>query len=116
MSTADKIALAGVIVSALTPIALIAVGYWVDRRLKHFERTIEREQRIAEVRLDLYKDIGFKLNDLFAYFCLLVCGRSLVATTSLSESVNSTGTSIRIDRFSPKSFLRDISISPARHL
>lgn len=68
MTTADQIAMWGVLATALTPVAVIGVGYWVNRRLKHVERTFERERRLTEVRFDLYKEIGFKLNDLFAYF------------------------------------------------
>lgn len=78
MSTADQIALASVIVSALTPIALIGVGYWLDRRIKHVEGSFEKERHLVEVRLELYREIAFKLNDLFAYFNFVGLWKELV--------------------------------------
>ena len=68
MTTEEQIALASVIVSAATPVALVAVGYFLDHRIKSVERTVERETKLSEARFDLYKEIAFQLNDIFSYF------------------------------------------------
>ena len=68
MTPADQIALLNACATALTPVAVLAVGYWLDRRVKKVEHFREREHRITETRFQLYKEIGFQLNDLFAYF------------------------------------------------
>jgi len=56
------------ITGLLTPAALAYVAYLLNRRFKHFERSLEEQRRITEARFALYKDIGFKLNDLYSYF------------------------------------------------
>lgn len=68
MTTADKIALLNACVAALTPLAVVGVGYWLDRRVKSVEHSLEREHRVTGTRFELYKEIGFQLNDLYAYF------------------------------------------------
>lgn len=68
MIIADRIALLNACASVLTPLAVLGVGYWLDRRVKSVEHSIEREHRVAGTRFELYKEIGFQLNDLYAYF------------------------------------------------
>jgi hypothetical protein len=65
VTTENWIALA---TGLLTPAALAYVAYLLNRRFKHFERSLEEQRRITEARFELYKDIGFKLNDLYSYF------------------------------------------------
>ena len=50
------------------PVALLIVGFFLDHRLKSVERVVEREAKLSETRFELYKDVAFQLNDIFAYF------------------------------------------------
>ena len=104
MTTTEQIAFWDVVVSALTPIALIGVGYWLDRRLKHVERTFERERRLTEVRFELYKEIGFKLNDLFAYFNFVGLWKDLSCGDVIERTANWIGTSTLIGPFFTAAF------------
>ena len=68
MTLDQSIAIAGVAVSALGPLAVIWIAFLANKRFKHFERAIENQRRISDTRFELYRDIGFQLNDIFAYF------------------------------------------------
>jgi hypothetical protein len=68
MKAADWIALGAVFATLLTPIAIVVLGFTFNKRFKNFERTLEEQRRVSETRFQLYQDIGFKLNDLYAYF------------------------------------------------
>ena len=68
MSKADQIALAGVLVSLATPIVLLVIGYFIDQRIKSVETTLENDRRLSDARFELYRDIAFQLNDIYAYF------------------------------------------------
>jgi len=68
MKAPDWIALAAVLASLLTPAAITILGFMLNKRFKHFERSLEEQKRLSETRFSLYKDIGFKLNDIYAYF------------------------------------------------
>jgi hypothetical protein len=68
MTPTNWIALASVLVGLLTPVALAVLGLTLNKRLKQFERTLDAQRRASETRFTLYKDIGFKLNDLYSYY------------------------------------------------
>jgi hypothetical protein len=68
MTPANWIALAGVLASLTTPAALAVFGFKLNKRLKHFERSLDERKRASDTRFQLYKDIGFQLNDIFTYF------------------------------------------------
>jgi hypothetical protein len=64
----QKMAVAGLAASLLTPFALLSVGYFINRRLRELEGMAARQRKISDTRFDLYKEIGFQLNDLYSYF------------------------------------------------
>ncbi|WP_156340469.1 hypothetical protein [Sphingomonas sp. Leaf17] len=68
MIARDWIALIGVLASLTTPAALAIIGFKLNKRPKHFERSLDEQKRTSETRFQLYKDIGFKLNDIYSYF------------------------------------------------
>ena len=68
MTTDQLIAVAGVVISALGPMAVVAVAFLANKRFKHFERSLEEQRRVSDTRFQLYKDIAFQLNDIYAYF------------------------------------------------
>jgi hypothetical protein len=77
MTPDQKIALAGIITGCLTPLAVVFVGYWIGRQSKRFENGLSRADRLTGTRFELYKDIGFKLNDLYAYYLYVGLWKSL---------------------------------------
>jgi hypothetical protein len=68
MTPANWIAISAIGTSLFTPVAIAVLGFLLNKRLKHFEKSIESQKRTSDVRFSLYKDIGFYLNDLFSYF------------------------------------------------
>ena len=68
MTTDQIIALASVIVGAAGPLAVVVVAFMADKRFKHFEQGLDKQRRASDTRFELYREIGFKLNDLYAYF------------------------------------------------
>jgi hypothetical protein len=77
MTTSDAIALCNALATALTPLAVVGVGYYLDRRVKRVEQSIEAEHRLSGTRFELYRDIGFQLNDIYAYFNYVGSWKSL---------------------------------------
>ncbi len=60
--------LAKLIVSALTPLAVVVLGVRINHRLKELEQKQWRNRKLIEKRIDIYDEISPELNDLFCYF------------------------------------------------
>lgn len=56
------------IVSALTPISVVIIGLFINKRLKVFEHKQWKNQKLIEKRLEIYSDIAPLFNDLLCYF------------------------------------------------
>src|SRR5262249_30891985 len=56
------------LVAALTPIIVAAVGYWLNQRLKSLEAVQWSQQKIVERRIRAYDDLAPGLNQLFCFF------------------------------------------------
>lgn len=56
------------LVSLATPLAVVAVGYCVNLRLRAIEERRWLNQKVIEKRLALFESMAPKLNDLFCYF------------------------------------------------
>lgn len=56
------------LVSALTPLLVITVGFWVNRRLKRIEQLQWANQKIIEKRIDVFDKLAPLLNDLLVFF------------------------------------------------
>ena len=85
VTTDQWIDVAGVAVSATGPLAVVFLALLANKRFKYFEQAIERQQRVTETRFDLYKDIGFRINDLYAYFNYIGNWKEQSATSMISH-------------------------------
>ena len=56
------------LVSLATPLAVVAVGYFVNVRLRAIEERRWLNQKVIEKRLALFEQVAPKLNDLYCYF------------------------------------------------
>jgi hypothetical protein len=56
------------VVAALTPVLVAAVGYWINRRLKSLEAAQWAQQKIIERRIIAYDELAPSLNTLFCFF------------------------------------------------
>lgn len=60
--------IAKLIVSALTPVAVVVLGVRINHRLKDLEQRQWRNRKLIEKRIEIYDEISPELNDLFCYF------------------------------------------------
>ena len=60
--------LAKLAVSALTPILVLVLTVVVTRYIKELEHRREQVVKLGEKRMELYDQIGVKLNEVFCYF------------------------------------------------
>ncbi|WIJ24239.1 hypothetical protein [Devosia sp. RR2S18] len=56
------------VVSALTPIAVVVLGVKLNQRLKDLEQKQWRSRKLIEKRIELYDQISPALNDIYCYF------------------------------------------------
>jgi hypothetical protein len=56
------------LVSAITPIAVVVLGMAINRRLKDIEQKQWRSRKLIEKRIDIYDKISPDLNALFCYY------------------------------------------------
>ena len=64
----NSLEIAKLLVSGLTPVVVIIVGFWVDRRLKNIEHLQWANQRITEKRIAVFDESAPLLNDLLVFF------------------------------------------------
>ena len=64
----DKLEVAKLFVSLLTPIAVAVIGFFISRRIKQLDHSQWRSQKLIEKRLSVYDDLVPDLNQLFCYF------------------------------------------------
>ena len=65
------------IVSGLTPLVVVGLGFWINRRLKDFEHLQWASQKVVEKRIEVYEEVVPLLNDLLCYFTFLGCWKEL---------------------------------------
>jgi hypothetical protein len=56
-------------VAALTPLLVVAAGFWLNGRLKSLEQAQWSRQKVIERRITAYDELARPLNDLFCFFC-----------------------------------------------
>ena len=61
--------IAGLLVSALTPLAIVLAGYFINRSIKSREHEMVALRRKQDIRKEIYDEIGQKLNQIFCYIC-----------------------------------------------
>jgi len=57
------------IVSAATPVFVVVVGFWLNRRLKSLEQAQWSQQKIIERRIRAYDELAIPLNQILCFFC-----------------------------------------------
>jgi hypothetical protein len=55
-------------VSMLTPLSVILLGFWVNRRMKRLEHLQWANQKVVEKRLQIFDELMPPLNDLLCYY------------------------------------------------
>lgn len=68
---------AKLIVAALTPLVVIAIGMWINRSLKKLDYLQWTNQKITEKRLAIFDKLAPSLNDLLCYFIFVGCWKEL---------------------------------------
>jgi hypothetical protein len=56
------------VVAALTPLFVAAVGFWLNKRLKSLEAAQWAQQKVVERRIKAYDDLAPSLNQLYCFF------------------------------------------------
>lgn len=69
--------LAKLVVAALTPIIVVAIGIWVARISSRLERREWTSRRLIERRIDIYDEVAPLLNDILVYFIFVGHWKSL---------------------------------------
>ena len=70
-SSWDSLQVVKLLVSALTPLAVIIGGYLINRKLKDLEELQWTNHKIMEKRLELFDRVAPQLNDLMSYFTFI---------------------------------------------
>lgn len=65
------------LVSFTTPIVIVLLGIWINKRLKSLEQLQWANQKLIEKRLYIYEEIVPKLNDILCYFTYIGCWKDL---------------------------------------
>jgi hypothetical protein len=71
MSDWNWLEIAKLLVSAITPLVVIGIGFWLNRKLKSLEQSQWANQKIIEKRISIYDEMAPKLNDVLVYFCYI---------------------------------------------
>src|SRR6266536_4422049 len=81
----NALEIAKLTVSALTPIVVIAIGFWINRRLKGLEYLQWTNQKVTEKRIAVFDDLAPLLNDLYCYFTYVGCWKDLTPVEVVSR-------------------------------
>jgi len=65
------------VVSSLTPIIVLTMGLWLNRRIKRLEHLQWTSQKVIEKRLSVFDELAPLLNDLLCYFSFVGCWKDL---------------------------------------
>jgi len=57
-----------IIVAILSPIAVVIIGFWINRQLKNIDHSLWVNQKVIERRLMLFDEMAPSLNDVLCYF------------------------------------------------
>ena len=65
------------IVSVATPLIVLFLGIWINKRLKRLEQLQWSNQKLIEKRLQVYDQLIPLLNDILCYFSFIGCWKEL---------------------------------------
>jgi len=63
--------IAKLVTAALTPLFVVIVGFWLNRRLKSLEQAQWSQQKVVERRIKAYDELAKPLNQLLCFFCFI---------------------------------------------
>jgi len=69
--------IAKLLVSAVTPLLIVFLGWYINRALKRLEHFQWQNQKLIEKRLSIFDDIAPHFNDLLCYFTYVGCWKDL---------------------------------------
>jgi hypothetical protein len=75
----NTLEIAKLLVSALTPVLVIAIGLLLNRSLKRLEYLQWTNQKVTERRMAVFDQLAPLLNDLLCYFTFVGCWKDLTA-------------------------------------
>jgi len=76
-ATWNSLEIAKLIVAALTPLLVAAIGLWINHRLKGIEYLQWTNQKLTEKRITVFEQLAPLLNDLLCYFTFVGCWKDL---------------------------------------
>lgn len=65
----NSLEVAKLVVAAATPVFVVIVGFWLNRRLKSLEQAQWSQQKIIERRIRAYDELAKPLNQVLCFFC-----------------------------------------------
>jgi hypothetical protein len=76
----NSLEIAKFIVSIVTPLIVLLLGVWINRRLKILEHLQWANQKLIDKRLKIYEELIPLLNDILCYFTYIGCWKELEPT------------------------------------
>jgi len=73
----NSLEIAKLIVSIATPLLILFLGLWINKRLKRLEHLQWTNQKLIETRLRIYEELVPLLNDILCYFTFIGCWKEL---------------------------------------
>jgi hypothetical protein len=67
-ATWNSLEVAKLFTGILTPLSVVALGFWISRRLRRLEHHQWVNQKVIEKRLSIYEELVPKLNKLLCFF------------------------------------------------
>lgn len=67
----NSLEIAKFVVSIITPLIILFLGIWINKRLKMLEQLQWANQRLIEKRLQIYEQLVPLLNDILCYFTFI---------------------------------------------
>src|SRR6478609_946257 len=65
----NSLEVAKLVVAAATPVFVVIVGFWLNRRLKSLEQAQWSQQKVIERRIVAYDELAKPLNQILCFFC-----------------------------------------------
>lgn len=69
----NSLEIAKLLVGLLSPIAVLGLGFWINRMLKRVEHSQWVNQKVIERRLSVFDQLAPIINDMLCYFTFIGC-------------------------------------------
>ena len=77
----NSLEIAKFIVSIMTPVIVLFLGIWINKRLKKLEQLQWANQKLIEKRLQIFEQLVPLLNDILCYFTFIGCWKEFEPNT-----------------------------------